>query len=90
MSASRNLKVSDPEESIAMLRGVLDNQPGPALDIVALNAGAALYVAGVASSIADGLARARAAIADGSARQRMQEYVDATRRLADNGRPEGP
>uniref|UniRef100_A0A183BLI6 Glycos_transf_3 domain-containing protein n=1 Tax=Globodera pallida TaxID=36090 RepID=A0A183BLI6_GLOPA len=46
------------------LRGVLDNQPGPALDIVALNAGAALYVAGVASSIADGLARARAAIAD--------------------------
>ncbi len=48
MSASRNLKVADPEESIAMLRGVLDNQPGPANDIVALNAGAALYVAGVA------------------------------------------
>ncbi len=47
MSASRNLKVADPEESIAMLRGVLDNQPGPANDIVALNAGAALYVAGV-------------------------------------------
>ncbi len=58
MSASRNLKVADPEESIAMLRGVLDNQPGPANDIVALNAGAALYVAGVADSIADGLARA--------------------------------
>jgi len=81
MSASRNLKVSGPEESIAMLRGVLDDQPGPALDIVALNAGAALYVAGVASSIADGLARARAAIADGSARQRMQDYVDATQRI---------
>ncbi len=58
MSASRNLKVADPEESIAMLRGVLDNQPGPANDIVALNAGAALYVAGVADSIADVLARA--------------------------------
>jgi len=39
----------------------------PANDIVALNAGAALYVAGVADSIADGLARARAGIADGSA-----------------------
>ena len=85
MSASRNLKVSGPEESIAMLRGVLDNEPGPALDIVALNAGAALYVAGVADSIADGLARARAAIADGSARQRMQQYVTATQRLRDAG-----
>ncbi|WP_313213294.1 anthranilate phosphoribosyltransferase [Stenotrophomonas acidaminiphila] len=82
MSASRNLKVANPEESIAMLRGVLDNQPGPANDIVALNAGAALYVAGVADSIADGLARARAVIADGSARARMQQYVAASRALA--------
>ena len=82
MSASRNLRVDGPEESIALLRAVLDNQPGPALDIVALNAGAALYVAGVAEDIADGLARARAVIADGSARQRLQDYVAATRSLA--------
>ena len=82
MSASRNLKVANPEESIAMLRGVLDNVPGPANDIVALNAGAALYVAGVADSIADGLVRARAVIADGSARARMQQYVAASRMLA--------
>jgi anthranilate phosphoribosyltransferase len=81
MSASRNLKVADPAESIAMLRGVLDDQPGPAHDIVALNAGAALYVAGVADSIADGLARARAVLADGSARARMQQYVAATHTL---------
>ncbi|AWH55014.1 anthranilate phosphoribosyltransferase [Stenotrophomonas sp. ESTM1D_MKCIP4_1] len=81
MSASRNLRVDSPEQSIQMLRAVLDNQPGPALDIVALNAGAALYVAGVASDIGDGLARARAAIADGSARQRLQQYVDTTRAL---------
>jgi len=86
MSASRNLKVENPEESIAMLRAVLDNQPGPANDIVALNAGAALYVAGVADSIADGLARARAVIADGSARARMQQYVQASRVLAGNPR----
>jgi anthranilate phosphoribosyltransferase len=82
MSASRNLRVADPAESIAMLRGVLDNQPGPANDIVALNAGAALYAAGVADSIADGLARARAAIADGSARARMEQYVATSRALA--------
>ena len=82
MSASRNLAVADPAESIAMLRGVLDNAPGPATDIVALNAGAALYVAGVADSIADGLARARAVIADGSARACLQHYVATTRELA--------
>ena len=81
MSASRNLRVDSPEQSIQMLRAVLDNMPGPALDIVALNAGAALYVAGVASDIGDGLARARAAIANGSARQRLQQYVDTTRAL---------
>ena len=82
MSHSRNLKVSDPDESKAMLLGVLDNRPGPALDIVALNAGAALYVAGVAADIADGIARARAAIADGSARARLHDYVALTRVLA--------
>lgn len=81
MSASRNLRVDSPEQSIQMLRAVLDNQAGPALDIVALNAGAALYVAGVASDIGDGLARARAAIANGSARLRLQQYVDTTRAL---------
>ncbi|WP_406234297.1 anthranilate phosphoribosyltransferase [Isoptericola jiangsuensis] len=81
MSASRNLRVDSPEQSIQMLRAVLDNTPGPALDIVALNAGAALFVAGVASDIGDGLARARAAIANGSARQRLQQYVDTTRAL---------
>ena len=48
---------------------------------LALNAGAALYVAGVADSIADGLARARAVLADGSARSRMEQYVAATRRI---------
>ena len=82
MSASRNLAVDGPQQSIAMLRGVLDNQPGPARDIVALNAGAALYVGGVASSIADGLARARAVIADGSARARLDTFVATTRQLA--------
>ena len=82
MSASRNLAVDGPEQSIAMLRGVLDNQPGPARDIVALNAGAALYVGGVADSIADGLARAQAVIADGSARARLDGFVATTRQLA--------
>ena len=82
MSASRNLKVDGPAESVAMLRDVLDNRPGPALDIVALNAGAALYVAGVASTIADGVQRARVAIASGAARRKLDEFVAATGDLA--------
>ena len=71
MSASRNLKVADAAESRGMLLGVLDGTPGPAREIVALNAAAALYVAGVAVDIAEGLARARQAIDSGAARQAL-------------------
>jgi anthranilate phosphoribosyltransferase len=82
MSASRNLKVDSPEQSIAILHAVLGGEPGPALDIVAFNAGAALYVAGVSDSIAAGIERARGVIADGSAAARLRRYVDFTRSLA--------
>lgn len=82
MSASRNLKVDSPAESIAMLRDVLDNRPGPALDIVVLNAGAALYVSGVADSIAAGVERAREVIASGAARRKLEEFVATTCQLA--------
>ena len=82
MSASRNLRVADAAESRAILLGVLDNRPGPARDIVALNAGAALYVAGVADSIEDGIGRARDAITDGRAATRLQAFIETTRRLA--------
>ncbi len=82
MAASRNLRVADAAESKAMLLGVLDNRPGPAREIVALNAGAALYVAGVADSFADGIGLARQAIADGRAMARLQDFVSTTRALA--------
>lgn len=81
MSASRNLKVADAGESRRMLLGVLDGVPGPAREIVALNAAAALYVAGVAVDIADGIVRARAAIDGGHARQALDRYVRGTREL---------
>jgi anthranilate phosphoribosyltransferase len=81
MSASRNLKVESPEESIAILHAVLAGEPGPALDIVVFNAGAALYVAGVSDSIAAGIERARAAIAAGGAADKLRQYVDFTRTL---------
>lgn len=82
MSASRNLRVADAAESKAMLLGVLDNRPGPAREIVVLNAGAALYVAGVAESIEAGIALSRQVIANGAALAKLEEFVAATRRLA--------
>jgi anthranilate phosphoribosyltransferase len=82
MAASRNLRVADAQESIAMVQQALDNVPGLPREIVALNAGAALYVAGVADSIADGIARAREAIASGAARARLDSFVRVTRELA--------
>lgn len=78
----RALRVETPEQSKAMLLAVLEDRPGPARDIVLLNAGAALYAAGVAASIADGVQRSRAVVADGSARRRVDDYVAVTRRLA--------
>ena len=75
MASNRALKVDTPQESMAMLRGVLDNQPGAARDIVMINAGAALYAANVASSIADGLDRARVAIESGAAKAKLAQFV---------------
>ena len=84
MSASRNLKVADATESKTILLSVLDGASGPARDIVLLNAGATLYVAGVVGTIAEGIERARAVIADGSARQTLDAFVATTRELAED------
>jgi anthranilate phosphoribosyltransferase len=81
MIASRNLKVADSTESKAMMMEALSGQPGAAYDIVALNAGTALYAAGVASSIEDGLAKARAAITSGAARAKLDQFVQVTQQL---------
>ena len=82
MAASRNLQVSGPAESKAMVLQALENVDGLPREIVALNAGAALYVAGVAEDIADGIDRARKAIASGAARAKLDEFVATTRELA--------
>ncbi|TYT27101.1 anthranilate phosphoribosyltransferase [Luteimonas viscosa] len=85
MAASRNLRVDDPAGSKAMLLGALRGEAGLPLEIVALNAGAALYVAGVADSIEEGIGRAREAVASGAAMAKLEAFVAATRRLASGG-----
>lgn len=82
MAASRNLRVENATESKTMVLQALENQDGLPREIVALNSGAALYVAGVADTIADGIERARVAIASGEARTKLDEFVAATQRLA--------
>jgi len=68
-----------------MLLEALDNREGLPREIVAYNAGAALYAAGVAEDIGDGIARARKVLADGSARATLDRYVATTRDLAETG-----
>jgi anthranilate phosphoribosyltransferase len=81
MVSNRGLKVADAAESKAMLIGALENKPGTAREIVALNAGAALYAANLAGSIGEGIVKAREAIASGAARQKLDEFVQFTQRI---------
>ena len=82
MMSNRTLKVETAEQSRAMMLAALDNQPGPARDIVILNAGAALYAANRADSIASGIELARETIASGAARAKVDEFVRCTQQLA--------
>ena len=82
MASSRAFKVDGPEQSRVLLQAVLDNEAGPARDIVLLNAGVALYAADVASSMAEGVAMARQALASGQALDKMHQFVARCKELA--------
>ncbi len=82
MMSNRTLKVETAEQSTVMMLAALDNQPGPQRDIVILNAGAALYAANRADSIASGIELARETIASGAARAKVDEFVRCTQQLA--------
>ena len=81
MVSNRGLRVADAAESKEMLLEALANTPGTPREIVTLNAGAALYTANIAGSVADGIARAREAIASGAARAKLDEFVACTQRF---------
>lgn len=80
MIATRNLEVADAAESKGRLLGVLENQPGPALEIVCLNAGAALYAANLAADIGAGIRLARQTIESGKARAKLDEFIAFTQK----------
>jgi anthranilate phosphoribosyltransferase len=80
MASHRALRVDTPEQSRDMVLAVLDNQAGPARDIVALNAGIALYAANVAPTMAGGIALAQQALAQGLAKAKLAQLNEFTAR----------
>ncbi len=77
----RAIQVTSVDESKAMILAVLDNQPGPAHNIVAMNAGAAIYVAGLAKTHKAGVERAAEVIKSGAAKHKLEELVAFTQKL---------
>jgi len=75
------IRVTDGAQSREMLLAALDNRAGAARDIVALNAGAAIYVSGLAESHEQGVQKALTVISSGAARRKVQELVDFTSRF---------
>ena len=79
MASGKQLRVGNAAESRDRVLEALDNRPGVARDIVSLNAGAALYAANAATSIAEGIVKAREALESGAARAKLDAFVQATR-----------
>ena len=77
-SGIESLVIGGAEESLQFMLSVLDNTPGPARDIVALNAGAAIYTAGVTDCLEAGVEKAITTIANGSARDKLDQLVKLT------------
>jgi anthranilate phosphoribosyltransferase len=78
----RALRVTTVEESRNVVVAALENKAGPARDIVALNAGAAIYVAGKAENFEDGVKRAFEMLKSGAARAKLEQFVKLTQQLA--------
>jgi anthranilate phosphoribosyltransferase len=79
------IRVSTVEESRATVIAALENKAGAARDIVALNAGAAIYVSGKAPSFEEGVERAFELIKTGAARAKLDQFVKATQQLGRQG-----
>ena len=73
-----SIRVDGVEQSLSMINSVFDNEQGAALNIVCLNAGAAIYVSGLAESHQQGIEMAQQAIANGSAKDVLKNLVSKT------------
>lgn len=82
MVSNRGIRVSSKDESKAFVLEALENKPGAARDIVAYNAGLAIYAGNRATSMADGIKQAFDLIASGAARAKLEQFCTLTRKLA--------
>ena len=73
-----SIAVENAAQSLAMIGAVFDDQPGPARDIVCLNAGAAIYAAGLTESLQEGVARASEVITSGRAKQTLAALIETS------------
>ncbi|MGF1546221.1 MAG: anthranilate phosphoribosyltransferase [Thiotrichales bacterium] len=76
------IRVADARESLAMMRAALGGEPGPARDVLALNGGAAIYVAGLAGDLADGVKKAESQLVSGRALDCLEAFIAKTRSFA--------
>jgi anthranilate phosphoribosyltransferase len=76
-----HIQVNSITESVSMLQGVLDNKATAARDIVILNAGAAIYAAGLSESLQLGIKQAQTVISNGSARNKLAQWIEFTQQL---------
>lgn len=77
-----NIAITNAEDSLKMLKAVLNNKNGAAKDIVLLNAGAAIYAANLTNSLAEGIIKANEVIANGAANQKFNDFVAYTKTFA--------
>ena len=74
------IRAKDAADSLDIIRRVFSNEAGPAKDIVSLNAGAAIYVSGLADSLVSGVEKAQEVIASGEVASKLEELISATNR----------
>jgi anthranilate phosphoribosyltransferase len=72
------IRVADASQAKAMLLDVLDNRAGAARDIVLLNAGAAIYVAGLSNTLANGIRKAAETLSSGAAKNKLQQLIETS------------
>jgi anthranilate phosphoribosyltransferase len=77
-----SVRASGAADSLGFMRRAFSGEPGPAADIVTLNAGAAIYAAGLTDTLAAGLSRAREMLASGAATRKLDEFVAFTQQVA--------
>ncbi|MCE2425936.1 MAG: anthranilate phosphoribosyltransferase [Pseudomonadales bacterium] len=78
-----DLRADSAAKSLELVRAALGGSNEAATDIVAMNAGAAIYVAGVSTSLANGVGLAQDVIASGQAAEKFKEFIDLTRMMAE-------